>query len=182
MFYEESRLEWKRRQETDKRLKQKLNDYLSKSSIKTKIKISHIRKEKNNMKMYLDDLRTPIEEFDFVVRSYDEAISIIKKYGVPNFISFDHDLGVNNDGSLLKTGYDLAKWLVNSDLDNKNKLPSDFKFKVHSQNPVGKQNIISLLEGYLKYKHNSQELSNDPLIIDKAENLLTHYLANMSNI
>ena len=105
------------------------------------------------MKMYLDDIRTPTEKFDFVVRSYDEAIAIIKKNGVPNYISFDHDLGVDKNGNLLKTGFDLAKWLIESDLDNIYTLPSNFKFKVHSQNPIGKKNIISLLEGYMKYKH-----------------------------
>lgn len=102
-------------------------------------------------KMYLDDLRTPIEEFDFIVRSYDEAIATIKKHGVPNFISFDLDLGTDENGTLLKTGYDLAKWLVNSDLDDIYKLPSNFRFKVHSQNPVGKQNIISILDSYLAH-------------------------------
>lgn len=104
------------------------------------------------MRVYLDDLRTPIEEFDFIVRSYEEAVSIIKHYGVPKFISFDHDLGIDSNGNLLKSGYDLAKWLVYSDLNHTYKLPSDFKFKVHSQNPIGKKNIILLLDGYLNIK------------------------------
>jgi len=104
------------------------------------------------MTMYLDDIRTPIEEFDFIARNCDEAIAIIKKYGVPNYISFDHDLGIDSQGNLLKNGYDLAKWLVKSDLNNNYKIPFNFSFKVHSQNPIGKENIISLLEGYLKYK------------------------------
>ena len=104
------------------------------------------------MKIYLDDLRTPTEKFDFVVRNYDEAIEIIKKYGVPNYISFDHDLGVDDEGELLKSGYDLAKWIVENDLNGSYKLPSNFTYKVHSQNPVGKKNIISLLNAYLKYK------------------------------
>jgi hypothetical protein len=104
------------------------------------------------MKMYLDDIRTPIEEFDFIVRSYDEAIVVIQTHGIPDFISFDHDLGVDEDGTLLKTGYDLAKWIVDNDLNTTYKLPSNFSFKVHSQNPVGRQNIISLLQSYLKHK------------------------------
>ena len=107
------------------------------------------------MKMYLDDLRTPIERFDFIARSYDEAISIIKKYGIPNYISFDHDLGVDRNDNLLKTGYDLAKWIVDSDLNNDLKLPQDFTYRVHSQNPVGKRNIIYLLKQYLEYKANT---------------------------
>jgi len=109
------------------------------------------------MKMYLDDVRTPIEEFDFLVRSYDEALVVIQKHGIPDFISFDHDLGVDEDGTLLKTGYDLAKWIVHNDLNAAYKLPSNFSFKVHSQNPVGKENIISLLQSYLKYKSSQEE-------------------------
>lgn len=180
-FYDESRIEWERRQETDKRLEQKLNNYLSKSGLENKKRFSHISKEKQYMKMYLDDLRTPIEEFDFVVRNYNEAISIIKIHGVPNFISFDHDLGVDSEDNLLKSGYDLAKWLVESDLDNNYKLPSNFRYKVHSQNPIGKQNIISLLEGYLKHKNNlSQEINKTSKISRNNQNLLTHYLSNMS--
>ena len=109
------------------------------------------------MKLYLDDLRTPIKEYDFIVRSYDEAIFIIKKYGMPNFISFDHDLGIDENGALLKSGFDVAKWIVNSDIKKQIKLPSDFSFKVHSQNPVGKKNIISLLDSYLWHKKKIKE-------------------------
>jgi len=104
------------------------------------------------MRMYLDDLRTPVEEYDFVVRSYDEAVAVMKKHGIPEFISFDHDLGVDEHGRLLKTGHDLAKWLVENDLNATFHLPRNFSFKVHSQNPVGKENIISLLTSYLKHK------------------------------
>lgn len=106
--------------------------------------------------MYLDGLRMPTEEFDFIVRSY-EAVNIVKEYGVPTFISFDHDLGNDSNGDLLKSGYDLAKWLVDADLDDTYIIPLDLSYKVHSQNPVGKENIIALLEGYLQYK---QEVFN----------------------
>jgi hypothetical protein len=64
------------------------------------------------MTMYLDDLRTPIEELDFIVRSYDEAVQVIREYGIPNYISFDHDLGVDENSNLLKSGYNLAKWII----------------------------------------------------------------------
>jgi len=104
------------------------------------------------MTMYLDDIRIPAEAFDFIVRSYDEAVQIIEDYGMPNYISFDHDLGVDEKGVLLKSGYDLAKWIIESDLDKSIKIPSNFYFNVHSQNPVGKKNILSLLDNYLKFK------------------------------
>ncbi len=181
-FYDKSRIEWERRQEIDKRLEQKLNDYLSKSGLENKKRLLFMRKEAKLMKMYLDDLRTPTEEFDFIVRNYEEAVSIIKKHGIPNFISFDHDLGEDEDTNLLKSGYDLAKWIVDSDLNNTYKLPSDFKYKVHSQNPVGKKNILGLLEGYLKFKNTLPEQSKTTSKnSDDNKSLMTHYLANMSN-
>ena len=108
------------------------------------------------MTMYLDDLRILVEEYDFIVRSYDEAVGIVKEYGVPTFISFDHDLGIDSNGVLLKSGYDFVTWLVCADLDNNYKIPLDFKYKVHSQNPVGKQNIIALLERVLKYRQEEE--------------------------
>lgn len=181
-FYNESRIEWERRQKNDKLLEQKLNNYLSKAALDNKKRFSYIENKDKNMKMYLDDLRTPIEEYDFVVRSHIEAIDIIRINGVPNFISFDHDLGEDENGNLLKTGYDLAKWIIDSDLDNTFKLPSNFKYKVHSQNPVGKKNIIALLDGYLKFKNTlSKQTKNTSKSSDGSKSLLSHYLANMSN-
>lgn len=153
VFYDESRIEWERQQANDKLLEQKLNNYLSEVAFKNKRRFFSMEKKDKSMRMYLDDLRTPIDEYDFVVRSYIEAIEIIRINGMPNFISFDHNLGEDEKGNLLKTDYDLAKWIVESDLDNTYKLPSNFKYKVYSQNPVGKKNIIALLDGYLKFKN-----------------------------
>lgn len=107
---------------------------------------------KINYTMYLDDLRTPIEAFDIVVRSYKEATEYILQNGVPKFISFDHDLGIDEKEELLPSGYDFAKWLVNADAACTITLPSNFTYKVHSQNPVGKKNIESLLKRYLQFK------------------------------
>ena len=181
-FYNESRIEWERRQANDKLLEQKLNNYLSEVAFENKRKLFYVEKKDESMKMYLDDLRTPIDEYDFVVRSYIEAIEIIRINGMPNFISFDHDLGEDENGNLLKTGYDLAKWIVESDLDNTYKLPSNFKYKVHSQNPVGKKNIIALLDGYLKFKNTlSKQTKNTSKCSDDSKSLLSHYLANISN-
>lgn len=109
------------------------------------------------MRMYLDDLRTPIEEFDVIVRSYENAIVHIKRYGVPNFISFDHDLGIETDRiTLKKSAYDLAKWIVFNDINNNFRLPKNFTFKVHSQNPLGKRKIENLLNSYLMLKKHNQ--------------------------
>ena len=91
-------------------------------------------------KIYLDDLRVIPEGF-IGLRSFEEFVSHITNNGLPDFISFDHDLG------LQESGYDCAKWLVNHCLDHKVKLPD---FAVHSQNPVGKKNIESLLNNFRK--------------------------------
>ncbi len=70
------------------------------------------------------------------------------KYGIPDFISFDHDFGVDENNNLLPTGYDFAKWLVEQDMNLDYTFPHNFSFYVHSANLVGKQNIKSYLNNY----------------------------------
>lgn len=90
------------------------------------------------MNLYLDDLRPTPEGFERVY-SYDEFVNFINTHGLPDFISFDHDLGVE------ETGFDCAKFLVNYCIDHNLKLPD---YQVHSQNPVGKENIEKLFEHF----------------------------------
>jgi len=92
------------------------------------------------MNLYLDDIRQTPENFERVY-DYDEFVNFINKNGVPEFISFDHDLGEG------KTGFDCAKFLVDYCLDNR---ITKINFHVHSQNPVGKENIEKLLENFNK--------------------------------
>jgi len=47
-----------------------------------------------------------------------------------------------------KTGYDCAKWLVGYCIDKNLALPL---WNIQSANPVGKENINSLLNNYKKY-------------------------------
>jgi hypothetical protein len=81
-------------------------------------------------RIYLDDIRTPIEKDWIVVRNFDEFKSKVREIGLGNIglISLDHDLGdtamkeyfnnvspnfkLNYDNITEKTGYDCAKWLV----------------------------------------------------------------------
>ena len=85
------------------------------------------------MKIWLDDIRTPPKGHVWC-KNYNEAISILKSEKVST-IDFDHDLGEE------KSGYDVAKFIV------ENNIKLNF-FKVHSQNLVGKENIIHLLTHY----------------------------------
>ena len=65
---------------------------------------------------------------------------MIEKLGIPEHISFDHDLG-GDDNALA-----FVKWLVERALDKDEDL--DFSYVIHSQNPVGSENIRGLIEGY----------------------------------
>ncbi len=99
------------------------------------------------MRMYIDDIREPKNDYDFVARTSESAIYIMKKEGCPTFISFDHDLGGED------TAMKVVKWMVEKDLDcNGNFIPSKFNFNVHSANPVGKANIEGYLKAYFKQK------------------------------
>lgn len=93
-------------------------------------------------KLYLDDLRPTPNGFERVY-TYEEFVKFISENGLPDFISFDHDLGEG------KTGYDCAKWLVEYCLDNNLSLP---EYDSHSQNPIGKENILTLLGNYKKFR------------------------------
>jgi hypothetical protein len=95
-------------------------------------------------KLFLDDEREPIGEDWFIARSYDEAVGLVYLCGLPSYISFDHDLGPGKDG------LDFAKWLVEYVMDNGFGIPQYF---VHSQNPVGRENIERYLEGFLEVYH-----------------------------
>lgn len=93
--------------------------------------------------LYLDDERTPKTKRKWVVvRNYNDFKSVITKRGLPDYISFDHDLGEE------KTGYDCAKWLVDYCMDNNKQLPV---FNVHSANTPGKENIQGILNSYNKF-------------------------------
>lgn len=101
-------------------------------------------------KMFIDDERFPPNDgaIDWeICRSAYEVKSMIARYGFPYHVSFDHDLGQDTP-----TGHDIAKMIVELDLDN-NCIPEGFTFYVHSQNPVGAANITGLLGGYLAIKN-----------------------------
>lgn len=103
-------------------------------------------------KLYLDDIRNIDDPTYIVARTVEEAQHLVEKYGVPEHISFDHDLGVDDMGNLLPTGYDFAKWLVEMDMDGDIELSCNFTFMIHSQNPVGAENIRVYLSNYLALK------------------------------
>lgn len=105
-------------------------------------------------KLFLDDIRTvemvypnaSSQEF-VVVRTFEAFINYIQLHGLPDFISFDNDLGLLANGALAPDGYAAAKWLVyDSGLDL-----SSLSFRVHSANPVAAEQIRGLLNNYLRF-------------------------------
>jgi len=95
-------------------------------------------------RLYIDDIRTPKNAFDIITRTSKESIRIMENEGCPEFISFDHDLG-GEDTSMI-----VVKWMVEQDLDNPGFIPDNFKFNVHSANPVGAANIEGYLNAYIR--------------------------------
>jgi len=99
--------------------------------------------------LFIDDLRQPPSADWVVVRSFAQALAYFDRHGIPERISFDHDLG-EQDGCLLPTGMDIAKAIVEGVLDGRYVLPRGFRYDVHSANPVGRANIIGLMDGLLR--------------------------------
>ena len=134
---------------------------------------------KGTYKLFLDDIRSPQDAFNYtkdtdylkfdwdVVRSFDEFISEISRRFAetrefPELISFDHDLaddhyehltaGIPYDDFKEKTGYHCAKWLVDFCIEHDVILP---RFKVHSMNPTGGENIAKLLANFKRFQNNN---------------------------
>jgi hypothetical protein len=125
----------------------------------------------SKFKVYLDDLRTPIDEEWIVCRNYNEFVDKVSEIGLDNIetISLDHDLGetaikeyfknvttnyvLNYDNIHEKTGYDCAKWLVEQCINNGTKLPL---ILTHSANPIGSANIMGYINNFLKNQRLSQ--------------------------
>lgn len=99
-------------------------------------------------KLFIDDERFPLDASSVVVRSSKEAIDYVKLQGVPSHIDFDHDLG-GEDTSMV-----FVKWFIEMLLDGDIKLPDSFTYAVHSQNPVGVNNIKAKMDGIIKYLRN----------------------------
>jgi hypothetical protein len=141
-----------------------------------------------NIKIYLDDIRTPVGKDWLVVRNFHEFVNLLNKVGMNNveLISLDHDLGdtamneyftnvspnyhLNYDNIIEKTGYDVAKFLVNHFYDlnqhrinmsrSEKKRDKSFYFPrvmVHSANPIGAHNICGYINNFLMNEGQPQD-------------------------
>lgn len=103
--------------------------------------------------IWLDDIRDPkyfisVKEEDIVVwvKTYEEFVEEIVKYLGTNkyfIVDLDHDLGED------LSGYDCLKFVVSWCLSNNSDLP---EIRIHSQNPVGVENMKYLISNYKRFK------------------------------
>lgn len=139
--------------------------------------------------LYLDDQRTPTTTIPgyepwYVVRNYDEFVAWITEHGIPDLISFDHDLAPEHmedyyqqiaqqgyqspsyDQFKEMTGLNCADWLITYCQQNNVALKS---VCVHSHNPVGAANIQSLINGFKKHMGWEQDcyLGRHPFTTEK---------------
>ena len=92
----------------------------------------------NNISFY-NQFKTQYEPRLVWVKNFDEFTDYILKNGVPEFVSFDHDLGKG-----LKKGAECAAWL--KDYCKQNGLPLP-KYYAHSANRNGRDTINSIMSG-----------------------------------
>lgn len=122
--------------------------------------------------LWLDDIRNPFDK-DFAsyvalynpflnekhkiiwVLSYEAFERYIAEHGLPDAISFDHDLAdehyrqdVSPEEYKEKTGLDCVKWLVKYCLTTGQQLP---KCIYHTANPDGKANMYGYIENAKKH-------------------------------
>lgn len=124
--------------------------------------------------LFLDDIRKPSDVKWIIlpaanwviVRSYDEFVKALNERGIPEFITFDHDLAEEHyrpsmynpdrhysnyytDGTFKeKTGFHCAQFLVEKCIAEGKKLP---RCACHSMNPIGRENILSLIQSAKKH-------------------------------
>ncbi len=122
---------------------------------------------KKKYRIYLDDIRTPVDKDWLVVRNFYEFVNLVNKIGLENIelISLDHDLGdsamrewhknvyhnytLNYDNITEKTGMDCTKWLVEQWMEGKPVVD----VVVHSANAIGSGNMMGYINNYRHIHH-----------------------------
>ncbi|MGD6876842.1 cyclic-phosphate processing receiver domain-containing protein [Bacillus infantis] len=110
--------------------------------------------------LYVDDLRDCPEGFK-IARDFKQAIYILENFDV-DILSLDHDLGEDKEGNLLPTGYDLVKYFCEKGLKVN-------RIYLHTDNPVGRENMYKTLLGARKRGFIDQEIEiyHYPITVNK---------------
>jgi hypothetical protein len=105
--------------------------------------------KKMTWKLFLDDERDPptnSKHSFMIARSTKQAMELIETFGLPIYMSLDHDLG-GADTTMVFLNK-LINYLL--DVDKEACFRDDFSFYVHSMNPIGKINIEQALPNIVK--------------------------------
>lgn len=100
------------------------------------------QKSKPNL-LWIDDIRKCPNNYIgyyniYIAKNYKEAIYKINRINF-GIICLDHDLGED------KTGYDICKYIINKHINIK-------EYRIHTSNPVGRDNMVQLLRHYTQAK------------------------------
>jgi len=101
-------------------------------------------------RLFIDDDRWPVTPDWVIVRTPLQAIQAFQNYGMPYEIAFDHDLGSTSNGVEMKAT-EFVNYLWGLAEEGKLIFPSDFKYSIHSQNPIGAENIRSKMDQLIRY-------------------------------
>jgi hypothetical protein len=130
-------------------------------------------------KIFLDDIRVPTDIYPdtdnedwVIVRTISEFKNAVENMGIPDFASFDNDLGES-----MEEVKDAVKWMV---YDQKYDL-RNMSFKVHSANVGGPRDfIISLISNWNKFLNNLPEepKKEEGAILKKVRNIIAKELGD----
>lgn len=101
-------------------------------------------------RLFIDDERWPVDPHWVIVRTPLQAIEALEHYGFPYEMGLDHDLGSTTDGTEL-TAMEFINYLWKLAEEGTLVIPKDFKYSVHSQNPIGAENIRSKMDQLIRY-------------------------------
>jgi|GEM_PF-4315915 hypothetical protein len=106
-----------------------------------------------SVKLFIDESLIPTEGWT-ILRSLEESKEYIISNGVPRLMDIGfHLLAEDYESKSKYTGYDLIKWLIQSDIDGEINIPSDFTYKVHAHNNLeAEEKMLATLRDYLDYR------------------------------
>lgn len=112
--------------------------------------------EKPIINLYVDDLRICPKNFE-IAKNMDIAKQYLKDFNI-DVLSLDHDLGEDENGNILPTGYDLVKFICENNF-------SINEIYIHTANPVGRENMYQTLLGAQRrgFINENIKINNYPL-------------------
>lgn len=113
------------------------------------MKLSEVEAE---TRIFLDDERQPYDERWTLVKNVAEFTDFIYEAKNITHISFDHDLGMDDDGYVAFDGNNAANRLVSAARRDPNRFANLQQIVIHTMNPVGAKNIEATIKSGVHHK------------------------------